>query len=331
MKTVAKAVAAGSGFVVAGMIGFATWAWVDRQRAQRELDVHFENGKAYAARVLEAIGEVPDELTESSGLAVSRTQPGVLWSHNDSGDGPNLYAMDPSGRLLAVIRVANAAAVDWEDMSSGPCPASLLATAPLEGPTCLYLADIGDNDGVRKELTVYVVVEPLLATTGGKPPTIEAQAFRYRYPDGPHDSEAFAVSPNGDVTIVTKGRSGTIDFFGISAASVAAALTSGELLTAEHRGDTGIEPNQRIGRHVTGAAVSPDGMTLAVRTYYEVFFFGAVHAGPEGSRWRNLGRPCSLGDAEPQGEAIDYLDEETLLLTSERSRGRPGTIHRLQC
>ena len=93
MKTVAKAVAAGSGFAVAGMIGFATWAWVDRQRAQRELDVHFENGKAYAARVLEEIGEVPDELTESSGLAVSRTQPGVLWSHNDSGDGPNLYAM----------------------------------------------------------------------------------------------------------------------------------------------------------------------------------------------------------------------------------------------
>ena len=98
------------------------------------------------ARVLEELGVVPDELTESSGLAVSRTQPGVLWSHNDSGDGPNLYAIDPSGRLLAVFPVANAAAVDWEDMSSGPCPASLLARAPLEGAACLYLADSGDND-----------------------------------------------------------------------------------------------------------------------------------------------------------------------------------------
>jgi hypothetical protein len=72
-------------------------------------------------------------------------------------------------------------------------------------------------------------------------------------------------------------------------------------------------------------------MTLALRTYNEVFFLGAVQAGQQGSGWRDLGRRCSLGDAEPQGEAIAYLDEETLLLTSERSRGRPGTIHRLRC
>ena len=81
---------------------------------------------------------------------------------------------------------------------------------------------------------------------------------------------------------------------------------------------------------MTAAAVSPDGTTLAVRTYYEVFFFALVNERGE-SRWRDLRRPCALGDAEPQGEAIDYLDANTLLLTSERSRGRPGTIHRLQC
>jgi hypothetical protein len=72
-------------------------------------------------------------------------------------------------------------------------------------------------------------------------------------------------------------------------------------------------------------------MTLAVRTYNEVFFFRAEPDGQKGRRWRDLGRPCSLGDAEPQGEAIDYVDKDTLLLTSERSRGRPGQIHRLQC
>ena len=76
--------------------------------------------------------------------------------------------------------------------------------------------------------------------------------------------------------------------------------------------------------------MSPDGKTLAVRTYYEVYFFELVSSGGE-IHWRELRRPCSLGDAEPQGEAIDYLDANTLLLTSERSRGRPGTIHRLQC
>jgi hypothetical protein len=306
-------------------------ARLDSLRSQRELAAHLANGKAYAARVLEQIGVLPEELRESSGLAVSRTRPGVLWSHNDSGDGPNLYAIEPSGRLLAIIPVANAVAIDWEDMASGPCPASLLATTSLKGAACLYLADSGDNDQRRKELTVYVVVEPSLAETDPMPRTVAAQSFRYRYPDQPHDSEAFAVLPDGDVTIVSKGRTGTIAFFGISGVSVVRALTSGEVLTAEHRGDAAIEPNGRVGRLVTGAAVSRDGMTLALRTYNEVFFYGAVPVGQQGPGWRDLGRPCSLGDAEPQGEAIAYLDEETWLLTSERALGRPGTIHRLQC
>jgi hypothetical protein len=328
VKRVSKTLAAVCILAAAGILGAVTSACLGALRSQRALDIHLERAKAYAARVLERVGVLPDELGESSGLAVSRTQPGVLWSHNDSGDGPNLYAIDPSGRLLAIISVANAAAIDWEDMASGPCPANLRAAMTSR---CLYLADTGDNDRMRKELTVYVVVEPLLAATDAKPPTIVAQSFRYRYPDEPHDCEALAVMPNGDVTIVSKGRTGTIDFFGISAARVASALTSGDILTADHLGDTGIKPDEAIGRLVTGAAVSPDGMTLALRTYNEVFFYGVVQAGQEGSRWRDLGRPCSLGDAEPQGEAIDYLDDQTLLLTSERARGRPGTIHRLQC
>ena len=69
--------------------------------------------------MLEEVGVLPDELRESSGLAISRTQPGVLWSHNDSGDGPNLYAVDISGKLLAQYRVDNALARDWEDISTG--------------------------------------------------------------------------------------------------------------------------------------------------------------------------------------------------------------------
>jgi hypothetical protein len=326
-----KVLAPVSGLALVGIFALTTWAFLDEQRSQRALDKHLENGKAYAARV-EQIGVLPDVLRESSGLAVSRTQPGVLWSHNDSGDGPHLYAIDPSGRLLATIAVANAVAMDWEDMASGPCPASLAATTTTTTTSgCLYLADSGDNDGVRKELTVYVVVEPLIARIDPMPSTVAAQSFRYRYPDGPDDCEAIVVLPNGDVVLVSKGRNGTIDFFGMTAARVASALTSGEILTAERWSGTGIEPDGAIGRLVTGAAVSPDGMTLAVRTYTEVFFYGAVQGGREGVRWRDLGRPCFVGVAESQGEAIDYLDDQTLLLTSETSRGRPGTIHRLQC
>ena len=306
-----------------------SWRWVEEWLSQRALAAHFESGKAYAARKLEEVGVLPDELRESSGLAISRTQPGVLWSHNDSGDGPNLYAVDISGKLLAEFKVANALARDWEDISAGPCPTGMLKNEASQGE-CLYLADTGDNDQVRPDVTIYIVVEPRVGGPGASSPIVPARGFHYRYPDRPNDAEALAVLPNGDITIVSKGRTGTIDFFDLPAATVERALSSGETVTAQYNGNTGIQPEQRTGQLVTAAALSPDGKTLAVRTYYEVFFFGLVTDGGR-THWRDLNRRCALGDAEPQGEAIDYLDVNTLLLTSERSRGRPGTIHRLQC
>jgi hypothetical protein len=42
-------------------------------------------------------------LRESSGVAVSRSYPGVLWTHNDSDEKPFLYAVNLSGELLAVF------------------------------------------------------------------------------------------------------------------------------------------------------------------------------------------------------------------------------------
>jgi hypothetical protein len=315
--------------VLVGTFAVLSWQSVGTWWSQRALAAHLEGRKAYAARVLEVVGVLPDELRESSGLAISRTQPGILWSHNDSGDGPNLYAVDMSGKLLAKFRMANALARDWEDIAAGPCPDEMAKTAPPKSE-CLYIADTGDNDQVRPEVTIYIVVEPRVGDPGAQARPLTARSFHYRYPDKPTDAEALAVLPNRDLTIVSKGRNGTIDFFSISAETVARAIASGETVTARLVGDTGIKPEPRTGQLVTAAAISPDGMTLAVRTYYEVYFFRLVNDGGQ-IRWRDLQRPCSLGDAEPQGEGVDFLDANTLLLTSEQARGRPGTIHRLQC
>jgi DNA-binding beta-propeller fold protein YncE len=320
-------VAAFLSLILIVVLGLLVAPWLERRQIRRALAAHMEQGTRYAARMLERLGTLPPELNESSGLAISRSQPGVLWSHNDSGDAPTIYAIDESGRLLATVPIAAADARDWEDMSSGPCPASVTAAA---SESCLYLADIGDNEGVRKSVTVYVVVEPILDRTVVKQPAARAQSFHYRYPAGPDDSEAITVLPDGDVTIVTKGRTGAIEFMRLSRESVARAITSGEVLTAENAGNTGIKPGNRIGRLVTGVAVSPNGKTLAVRTYNEVFFYSPVPEGHAG-RWRDLGRPCFLGSAEPQGEAIAFLDDETMLLTSETARGIAGMIHRLRC
>ena len=205
--------------LLVGSVGLAASWGVERWLTHRALAAHFANGKEFAARVLEEVGAVPDELRESSGVVVSRTQPGVFWSHNDSGDGPNLYAIDISGRLLAKVSVANAMARDWEDISSGPCSAVVASTEPPQPSACLYIADTGDNNEVRREVTIYIVAEPKVGGPDASP-TVTARSFNFRYAEGPTDAEALGVRPNGDITIISKGRRGKIDFFIIPADTV---------------------------------------------------------------------------------------------------------------
>src|SRR5215203_4820450 len=66
-----------------------------------------------------------DDIKESSGLTASECQD-VLWTHNDAGNGPFIFAMSPDGKHLGTWRVENAANVDWESIatfkdSTGKC------------------------------------------------------------------------------------------------------------------------------------------------------------------------------------------------------------------
>src|SRR4051812_19029080 len=71
----------------------------------------------YAAAVV--TGKIRSkEIDESSGIAASRCQNGVLWTHNDSGDDAFIFAINKAGETLGTWRVPNARNVDWEDISS---------------------------------------------------------------------------------------------------------------------------------------------------------------------------------------------------------------------
>src|SRR5215211_1102238 len=94
-------------------------------------------------------------ISESSGLVASRTTPGAYWTHNDSGDGPFIYAFDTRGDSLGTFRVSGVQARDWEDIAAGP--------GPQANRSYLYIGDIGDNDSVRLEVIVYRVAEPSLS------------------------------------------------------------------------------------------------------------------------------------------------------------------------
>jgi hypothetical protein len=252
---------------------------------------------------------------ESSGVAVSRAYPDVLWTHNDSGNEPLLYAVDLSGRLLAVYAVVGARAVDWEDLSLGRCPAR------HGRGTCLFIGDIGDNSERRRRVTVYAVREPDPRGPGGARRSTEpAAALRISYADRPHDAEALAVSPEGTISIVSKGRSGPILRY-----EVPANAWGRDSITVPPRDTLPIVPVPIVGRWVTGGSIARDGRTAVLRTQTEIYF---LRTGP---RWTLAGTPCRLGFVEPQGEAVDFLDAERLVLTSERALGPEAPITVVHC
>jgi len=69
------------------------------------------------------VGVLEDRaVDESSGIVASRMTPGMYWTHNDSGDGPFIYALDDLGHSRGVWRITGAVAYDWEDIAAGPGP-----------------------------------------------------------------------------------------------------------------------------------------------------------------------------------------------------------------
>ena len=126
-------------------------AMADGILQQRSSAAHFEVQAPFAATDTTDLGLMPTELVESSGLAISRAHPGVIWSHNDSGDGPVVYQMDTTAVVTATYTVTPATAYDWESMDLGVCPEIAGGETPSDSSPewCLYLADVGDNDRRR--------------------------------------------------------------------------------------------------------------------------------------------------------------------------------------
>jgi hypothetical protein len=249
-------------------------------------------------------------ITESSGLIASRAAPGAYWTHNDSGDGPFIYAFDTQGESLGVFRVTGAEARDWEDISVGP--------GPQPNKSYLYVGDIGDNNEARSEIIVYRFLEPDLkpsdkTSTKARPRTTErAQAIRLKYPDGKHDAETLLVHPaTGNLYIMTK-----VAFRNPVVYEASAPWNTGDVITLKRVGEVRVP--SILGGAITGGAISPDGRRVAFCDYFQ----GYELVLPEKSTnfndiWKEKMTGFNLGKRS-QGEAITYrLDGNALLATSE--------------
>lgn len=86
------------------------------------------------------------QLKEVSGIEFDKR--GRLWAINDSGDGPFLYQVDDKGKVQRRVQVVNAKNIDWEDMTQNEFGH-------------FFLGDFGNNDNLRRWLTIYKIENPI--------------------------------------------------------------------------------------------------------------------------------------------------------------------------
>ena len=215
---------------------------------------------------------------ELSGLVLSRSRPGVLWAHNDSGDSPRLLAFRSSGAAVAEVSLAGAENVDWEDIALGADGA-------------LLVGDIGDNLGQRPTVVVYRVAEPRGSGTAAV-----AARYELRYPDGPRDAEALLFDrATGSLVIVSKSFGGEARVYG------ARRPAPGQVTTLRRTGTISLGP----GEPVTAGDVAADGRTIALRTYDQAYVWRRRARETMTAALRR--RPCRATadlSGEGQGEAL---------------------------
>lgn len=252
---------------------------------------------------------LPATLHESSGLALSAGGD-ALWTHNDSGR-PVLALVGFDGRQRGQVAVTGATLTDWEDIAAGPCPGS---------GRCLFVGDIGDNNASRRRITIYRVPEP----GPGDAQTMQAEALEATYPEGPQDAEALFVLPDGGVYVVTKGETGPVAVYELPRTARPGVVSSLRRVAQLNAA----EVNRR--ERITGAAASPDGQWLALRTLRAVSFYrtGNLAAGDLGTPLTQDVRPLN----EPQGEGVEVGPGGVVYLSSEGGKKEtPATLSRLTC
>lgn len=257
-----------------------------------------------------ALAELPDALSDASGVAVSRAHDGVLWMHNNSERVARIFAVDTTARVLARVEVPGVRNIDWEDIAVAACDAG----------QCLYIAEIGDNLHEREDVGFYRVPEPA--------PTAAATAapdwFPIAYPDGPQDAEALFVLPGEQVFIITKGRNRAITLYRYPPPLRAGVRVEVEPLQALSEGIV------QLPDMVTGADATTDGSVIAVRTYS-----GAQLYRFDGRALHPLLEPPGIDLQpldEPQGEGVAIRDDGWIVLNGERGvNERSAPLGALTC
>ncbi|MBM0235606.1 hypothetical protein JNW91_29860, partial [Micromonospora sp. STR1_7] len=242
-----------------------------------------------------------ERLRELSGLVATKSGFVVINDGTEVEARKRVFFLDTKCKISKEpVRYSGQGPFDTEDLALSPNGATL------------WIADIGDNVSSkerRKRVALWS-----MPVTGSKQPVLH----RLSYPEGePHDAEALLIGNDNKPLIITKVTSGKAEIF-----TPSANLKTGDTDPVPMRkvGDITLpktqtdNPLNTFGRvAITGAARSPDGGRVVLRTYADAFEFDVT--GGDIVTALTTGKPRVTPLADPFGEAISYSPDGKSFLT----------------
>lgn len=260
---------------------------------------------------------LPEAIREVSGMV--RTPDGRLWMLNDSRNPSELFQVDPfTGQLLETrkLPVPNR---DWEDLTSDPAGN-------------LYIGDFGNNRNARRDLCIFRY----------QPATGALDSIQFHYPDQdafpPNDERAWNFNCEAMV------------FFQDSLHLFSKNVFNGNFITKHYV--LPAKPGNYIAllrdslvlqnRVITGAALSPDGRTLAITSYIigkklgflpytkATAYFFRDFTGSQFLRGRMSARRLPKCFIARQFESILWWDNDHWLVANEKRKPQKQAFWRVK-
>ena len=116
---------------------------------------------------------LPDAVEENSGLILYNKG---LWTHNDSGGNARIFKIDTtSAEIIQTIYLPNASNYDWEDIT--------------QDESFIYISDVGNNEGNRKNLRIYKIKKNDIPETGNA--NVNSTNINFSYSDQTNFESAY--------------------------------------------------------------------------------------------------------------------------------------------
>ncbi len=250
------------------------------------------------------LAPLSSEIDENSGLIFWREK---IWTHNDSGGDPCIYAIDTAtGEILQTLTIKNAMNFDWEDIS--------------QDEEFIYVGDFGNNRGTRKELRVYKIPKKNIPENGNMEiDSVDVISFSYG------DQQDFTKRTNRHnfdcEAMVSLGEN--LVLFSKNWADQQTKV----YLLPKNPGSYEVNPYATFNAEglITGAALSPDHSLLALVGYVDYESFIWLFSNFEGNDFFS-GKILRVNFPElvfVQTEGVCFISDEQILFSCEESAEQP--------